>query len=322
MGEGQAKVCVACGVDCAGKPRVKDARGRYMCKACHEKSGARHAGAESAAGAMVDSSGGSGSVVATAKAPGDQLGGGEVDGGIVDVLEIAPAAAGASRPCPACSRLMGPDAVVCVSCGYDARAGFQRGTGVGASESRGGRLACPSCGYSLKGLKKPACPECGAAIRPMTKKEELRAVSRETVKWAYLKPAILFGVAVAGLAIMALARGRPEDIVGYAIMLAMFVPVGVIAFLICGAIWIGFNSPIHLIAIQLAGIYAMVAFVGELLSLTRVPILPSIAALIVQVHLMMDQLDLDMQDAIIVSVITGVLRFGAVLAVAMVVASL
>ena len=31
-----SKVCVVCGADCAGRPRVKDPRGRYFCKPCYE----------------------------------------------------------------------------------------------------------------------------------------------------------------------------------------------------------------------------------------------------------------------------------------------
>jgi hypothetical protein len=35
------KICVICGQNCAGKPRVKDNAGRYYCKACHERALAR-----------------------------------------------------------------------------------------------------------------------------------------------------------------------------------------------------------------------------------------------------------------------------------------
>lgn len=31
---GSQKICIKCGADCAGKPRVKDASGRYACKSC------------------------------------------------------------------------------------------------------------------------------------------------------------------------------------------------------------------------------------------------------------------------------------------------
>ncbi len=32
-----AKICVICGEDCSGRPRIKDPKGHYYCKSCHEK---------------------------------------------------------------------------------------------------------------------------------------------------------------------------------------------------------------------------------------------------------------------------------------------
>lgn len=32
-----AKICVVCGVDCDGKPRVKDPQGQYYCRPCHDR---------------------------------------------------------------------------------------------------------------------------------------------------------------------------------------------------------------------------------------------------------------------------------------------
>lgn len=31
------KICVICGEDCSGRPRIKDSKGRYYCKSCHEE---------------------------------------------------------------------------------------------------------------------------------------------------------------------------------------------------------------------------------------------------------------------------------------------
>jgi membrane associated rhomboid family serine protease len=36
-GSASTKVCVICGEDCLNKPRTKDAKGRYFCKACYER---------------------------------------------------------------------------------------------------------------------------------------------------------------------------------------------------------------------------------------------------------------------------------------------
>ena len=36
-----AKICVICGEDCSGRPRIKDPKGHYYCKSCHEKANQR-----------------------------------------------------------------------------------------------------------------------------------------------------------------------------------------------------------------------------------------------------------------------------------------
>src|SRR5258708_4962588 len=43
-----AKVCIKCGSDCSGKPRTKDAQGRYTCKACLDAAQHKAAGANAA----------------------------------------------------------------------------------------------------------------------------------------------------------------------------------------------------------------------------------------------------------------------------------
>lgn len=63
--------------------------------------------------------------------------------------------------CPSCARSMPADSVICIHCGFDRRKGYRRGNGVGSSPGSSGSLECPSCGYSLVGLKHDRCPECG-----------------------------------------------------------------------------------------------------------------------------------------------------------------
>ncbi|HYE02235.1 MAG TPA: hypothetical protein VD963_03260, partial [Phycisphaerales bacterium] len=104
---GPAKTCMFCGLDCAGKPRIKDARGRYACKDC----AARHAAR-------------TGSVPATPRPapPGradDELEGIDLGGAVA-----AEAVAHAPTPmqgCPDCGGHLDPAAVLCVRCGYDTR---------------------------------------------------------------------------------------------------------------------------------------------------------------------------------------------------------
>ena len=78
---------------------------------------------------------------------------------------------------------MAPDAKVCANCGYDERAGFQAGRGVGATATRGGILKCPNCGYDFKGLRTNRCPECGlVASRVAATDKEREAEERRFMR--------------------------------------------------------------------------------------------------------------------------------------------
>ncbi len=85
------KTCVLCGEDCSGKPRTKDARGRYYCQPCYDEA-KRQVDARKAAAA------------APPPPP-----------------PIAPGLG--QQGCPGCGAPMTPGAVVCISCGYDVRKG-------------------------------------------------------------------------------------------------------------------------------------------------------------------------------------------------------
>lgn len=104
------KQCHVCGVDCAGKPRVKDPKGRYYCKPCYdraktEKAGAAGFSAEHAARSSQDN-------------PGDD------DHGLLDDLLAAESQGGASPlACPACDAPMPHGAVICVQCGFNKQTG-------------------------------------------------------------------------------------------------------------------------------------------------------------------------------------------------------
>lgn len=95
----RAKICSACGVDCAHQRRVRDASGRYMCGSCYDDRLARQADPEPIG-----------------------LGVGALD----DIgYDIEPAAEGIASmaTCPGCGRPLEAGAVVCVGCGYNKQSG-------------------------------------------------------------------------------------------------------------------------------------------------------------------------------------------------------
>lgn len=138
------KPCAICGGECAGQPRTKDGKGRYYHQSCYEEALARKKAARQQ---PRDASAGEPVAPPAPPAPsaGDELIDPNVyvpdasddpmmaelfgleegssmaapdDGG---GFAAAPPAAGGTISCPNCGQMLGSDAVICVSCGYDVR---------------------------------------------------------------------------------------------------------------------------------------------------------------------------------------------------------
>ncbi|MCA9289201.1 MAG: hypothetical protein KDA05_11485 [Phycisphaerales bacterium] len=322
---GPAKMCVVCRRDCAGRPRTKDAAGRYVCIDCVERIKVRRA-AEAAvlepdpidpANEPVDIT----TSLADDTRPAPRPGASDhrnhppaepEDSGIIPLASddgLGPAASGldAPRTCPNCSILLARHAVICTACGYDTRSGHLL-----AGPDEGGPK-CVSCGYSLKGIKNQRCPECGTLNTRQNKRALAEAkAARDVVREAYTKPLIMFGVGLA-ISVVAAMIGAGSLSAGftataaYLIAYAIYVPLGVAVFLLCCLVWLGFDAPIHLIALRLAAVYAVTDAVGVFVAFIPLGIIQMAIIVIVHVGLLQDMLELDLTDAILV----GLLTFGA-----------
>lgn len=309
-----SKVCVKCGADVAGKPRVKDPKGHYLCQACFdrvqgERKGAAGEAAVEAATSSASKSAPKGAAKAQASGVDVEVPAEEGIFGVVDLDALAPVAEvpkpRALKVCPACGKAREQDSVVCVSCGFDERAGFQRGTGVGASAKKGGKIVCAFCGYDLKGIRKPRCPECGKVQPLITEKEDRAAESKAIARKAYWKPILMIVIGLGGLIIMGAAQGKGgATVVELLLKYAIGVPIGLLVYVLCCAIWIGFDAPLHRVTLSLAGIYAVVDLVSAVLGLIPIPVIGWVASIITYIGLMMDELDLDLMDAVIVAFAT------------------
>ncbi len=130
-----AKVCVICGQDCSGKPRVKDQQGRYSCKSCQEAALKKAAAAKPAAPRPV-------AKPAPVPAPEPEPAFDSFDNAaILADLESAPDAVAISsaETCPACGAPAAPGAMVCLNCGFNKASGkagkvkvSKEGAGAGA----------------------------------------------------------------------------------------------------------------------------------------------------------------------------------------------
>lgn len=114
MSDGSEKICVLCGESCAGQPRIKDPRGRYYHKHCHEQAmrekRRRHRRQEKSAAEAFASSD-----------PPPPAGGD--DEFMSMLLDEAPPVVTGGSTCPSCGQPFAPGAVLCVSCGYNVQSG-------------------------------------------------------------------------------------------------------------------------------------------------------------------------------------------------------
>jgi hypothetical protein len=187
---GASKVCRLCGVDCAGRQRVRDQFGRYYCKACYSAEEARGRAAPSkpadpsATGTLMGlrhDHPESGPQAGHAPAGGPARGHARVDEIPVDdgTIPLAPDERPATprRPhappterfappepeavdlCPDCGAPVGRTQRVCAACGFDREAGVPVGAHSGHAAAP--PATCSSCGHSLAGIRGTVCPECG-----------------------------------------------------------------------------------------------------------------------------------------------------------------
>lgn len=126
-GAAPSKVCVVCGINVADKPRVKDAAGRYMCKACAEKQTA----AKPSTGAAGGKSGGASTKPAAKPGSGDKgpipmaaaAGSGNYDPVMAALVESS--AQATSSACPNCKGWVREGQLLCTSCGFNLQEGKQ-----------------------------------------------------------------------------------------------------------------------------------------------------------------------------------------------------
>ncbi len=118
----QPKTCQICAEDCSDRPRVKDSRGRYYCRACAQ-SAASSSNLHELPQDFFDN-------------PPDEPN----DDPDAEALDIEPDRPASRGVCPSCFRPLPPDTGVCATCST----ANKRGAGSGAP-------TCQKCGYDLTG---------------------------------------------------------------------------------------------------------------------------------------------------------------------------
>lgn len=167
-------------------------------------------------------------------------------------------------------------------------------------------LTCPNCKYDLRGSSFDRCPECGMQISQSVISRAEHNLFREV----YLEPLIYL---VGGLAFMGLisyfAGGVPY-VIGMSILFGASAVAGWIIFFALSIFWIGFDQPIHVTMVRLAGAYATAFAVFSVMSLIPIFCFAIIIPGFVLVGLLMHLLEIDRLEA----VLTAILSWAVVIA--------
>lgn len=291
------KICGICGGDCSDRARVKDAKGRYFCKTCAMDYAARKR--EPAAAAPPPDE--------------DPYDLDDFDPGSsplpIDMIDQTER----STQCPACMHSMPPGAKVCVSCGYHVEKGIQSSTHIEKSKGKRGRVyQCRECGYDLTGLRSGVCPECGTKIRHNKKADWDAQTERDVVHEEWRKPAIAGAIGAAAICAILGSRGELDILPYYGMLLGAEVVLGFII------LWLSFHflgdigTPLLNLA-RLTALYLVVDAIWILLW----PI-PSFwvrngAMGLAYLGLFTNFFDVHWEDAWIVMLINGVVKFALVI---------
>lgn len=271
MPEAVSKICVKCGTDCAGKPRTKDSKGRYMCRPCAdavEQARAEPAPGEDDGAISVEGIDASaiGSILAaesSVKAAPRVV--------VIDAAEVP----GGDEACPACGAGMRAGAMKCKACGFDRRAGLEGGKGKVGTTGK-----CSGCGYDLKGIKAARCPECGKILPPpmtsreASRREHLEKDSKTAARNMYLRPIVLILVGLSGLSTFILAGGHnaglamwfgsrapamstQQGFIAYFLDYGLTVVAAYAVYWVMCVMWIGFDEAQHVIFLKIMGALAI-----------------------------------------------------------------
>jgi hypothetical protein len=234
--------------------------------------------------------------------------------------------------CPDCGAPWG-SSVICTKCGHSRATGEHIGQNVPPPAGTDPDLPpppkpprpCAKCGYDLVGLKTARCPECGT-INSRLKRGELN--ERQTLRRMYLVPLALTGIGLALVVLIKFAIGAivgtsvvtsplvagGEAVLGYLVLFPITLVVGFIVYVVCSLMFIGFDEPLGVTFLRLGAVYALTDVVQAIIRPLPIVSWFWVSWLIVgtiYVGLLMQIMELDIEDAWIVAVITFLVKLVA-----------
>ncbi|MBX3357924.1 MAG: hypothetical protein KF745_05805 [Phycisphaeraceae bacterium] len=269
QGSPPAKICIRCKQDCSSRPRTKDAAGRYTCRDCVEALQANRA-AQAAAAPVA-------AVAESEPWAFDPADDNAAIFGLADAPAAAPSAKPAGGPCKGCGNFIAPGVVVCTNCGFNTKTGKQLGVKTGVD-----------------------------VLEDHSQRAKRQREGAKTAQQEYIKPLVMLIVGVAGVAVLG-GQGA-SSVLAYLVATGIGVVVGLAVYWVCCMLWIGFDAPMGLTALRLAGIYVVVDLVAHLCDLLPIPLLTMILPCLTYMGLLMSMLDMEIVDAVVVAIATFIVK--------------
>ena len=313
MSDTQAS-CTKCGTTISAGKRFKDSKGRPFCEPCA-------AALRAKAAAKLGTTPGSAAPTQHHEPEDGTI-------ALADEPASAPARAvqgprvGGILVCPDCGHPITGASDICKGCGYNRKTGRHMGAGSEIADEEGTVRRppvkpCKKCGYDMTGSKTGQCPECGTINIRMSRARE---TEQQTLLKMYTQPLIMIAIGVGiavivhflkGLGASSAASGMGSAI-AYLAIYFVSVPIGFAAYVGCSIAFVGFDEPLGVTFVRLAGVYAVLDAVGAVLG--TIPMLGWWVAWPIQafiyIGMLMQIMELDLEDAWVVAGVTYIVHMG------------
>lgn len=227
--------------------------------------------------------------------------------------EEAPPAGATMKPCGDCGRLIPGDSRKCVHCGHGA------GTPP-PPDPTGAPIPCVFCQYDLRGCPGGKCPECGKQQPRTSRRARDELMAREVQKHDIKRCLIYIGAGVVLIGGLAMRNGGLESLAWSMAQFGTSMVVSTVVYIICGMIWIGLDGGLGLLSLRVAAAvsaaYLSLILLGFALHLFAcLGFVGIVLPFLVYASMLWELCEIDLQDAVIVSVVTMGATVGTWLAI-------
>jgi hypothetical protein len=227
--------------------------------------------------------------------------------------EEAPPPGATLKPCGDCGRLIPGDSKKCIHCGH--------GGGTPPPPAADAPpLPCVFCQYDLRGSPAGKCPECGKQQPRTSRRARDELMARDVARHDIKRCLIYVAAGVVLIGGLAVWGDGVEGLVSSLAQFGVSIVVSIFVYAICGVIWLGLDGGFGLLSLRVAAsvsaayvslilvgfatyLFACLGFVGIVLPF------------LVYASMLWELCEIDLQDAVIVSVVTMGATVGAWLAI-------